>query len=97
MKTISTVLTLLILAFYVHAVPNQTQSSPSRGYLTTPTELASIKAKHAKGIEPYKSSVNALLNTAGSPSRWPYGTVFITDRDQLQNANDNIKFLIPLV
>jgi hypothetical protein len=62
-------------------------SGNSRGYLTTPGELAEIRSKAAQGIEPYRASVNSLLSTAGSPSNWPYGTVDPANRDLLHAAS----------
>jgi len=47
----------------------------SRGYLTTPQELAFIVKKAGQGVEPYQSAVQQVLRTAGEPSYWPYGTI----------------------
>jgi hypothetical protein len=48
------------------------QSAPpqSRGYLTTPDELKSIKHKADQGVEPYEGAVKAVLEWAESP--WEY-------------------------
>lgn len=54
---------LLVLAA-VHAAPAATAEQvkgPSRGYLTTPQELAEIKRKADLGIEPYRSAVSAVV------------------------------------
>ncbi len=61
-------------------------ASQSRGYLTTPAELAQIKIKSQQGIEPYRSAVNALLTKAGTPSSWSFGVVDPNNRDLLQDA-----------
>ena len=42
----------------------------SRGYLTTPQELAEIKAKANKGVEPYKSAYRHLIAYANRPWIW---------------------------
>jgi hypothetical protein len=42
----------------------------SRGYLTTPQELAAIAQKAAQGIEPYQSAVNDVL--AWADHQWDY-------------------------
>lgn len=52
-----------------------TQTQQSRGYFTTPQELAVIAEKSAKGIKPYKSAVDQILLYAKEPSFWPYGKI----------------------
>jgi hypothetical protein len=66
--------------------PAPTTSGSSRGYLTTPQELAAIKSKADGGLEPYKSAVSALLVDAGSPSAWSFGIVDACNRDQMEGA-----------
>jgi hypothetical protein len=65
-----------------------TTSSPgaSRGYLTTPGELAAIKSKADRGMQPYAAAVSGLLADAGTPSSWPHGVVDPCDRDRLHLA-----------
>jgi hypothetical protein len=65
-------------------------TSNSRGYLTTPGELAQIKSKASQNIEPYKTAVSSLLSKAGTPTSWSYGTVDPTNRDLLQAASANL-------
>lgn len=47
-----------------------TNSSSSRGYLTTPGELRIIAAKAERGIEPYESAVSEVLKAAEKD--WDY-------------------------
>lgn len=61
-------------------------NSTSRGYLTTPGELAQVKSKAEQNIQPYKNAVSSLLSIAGSPTSWSPGTVDPNDRDQLGAA-----------
>ena len=44
----------------------------SRGYLTTPSELLAIANKASRGVEPYKSAVEEVLDWAGRS--WNFGT-----------------------
>jgi hypothetical protein len=52
----------LLLPALAHAAP--------RGYLTTPEELAVIREKAERGIEPYQSNVAAVLDLASQ--KWSY-------------------------
>lgn len=53
--------------------PPPSNTSGSRGYVTTPAELQAIAAKAAQGIEPYRSAVLAVKKFADTS--WPYGTI----------------------
>lgn len=68
------------------AIQEKTTSRRSRGYVTTPSELATIAQKSAQGLQPYKDAVLSIKNFANmgsssistSPknaSYWPYGTI----------------------
>lgn len=46
----------------------------SRGYMTSPGELAVIKEKAEQGLEPYRSAVRAML-TYEANLAWTYGTI----------------------
>lgn len=51
-------------------------AASSRGYYTTPGELATIKQKAQVGTQPYKDAVNKVLAFATSdPNYWPFGTI----------------------
>jgi hypothetical protein len=50
-------------------------TSQSRGYFTTPEELAGIKQRADQGKQPYKDAVDELVAYAGAPGDWPYGSV----------------------
>ena len=74
----SFILILSILAILVCAgspMAADPQGGKSRGYMTTPQELAAIAGKAAKGIEPYKTAVAKILVYANQPSYWPYGKI----------------------
>src|SRR5436309_5083899 len=47
----------------------------SRGYMTTPQELAAVAQKAALGMQPYNAAKDQVLAFAGSPSYWPYGGI----------------------
>lgn len=66
--------------------PPPTTSGSSRGYLTTPPELAAIKSKADQGQQPYAAAVTSLLGDAGSPSTWSFGVVDACNRDQMEGA-----------
>lgn len=51
-------------------LPLLASAGQPRGYLTTPQELAAIKAKIARGVEPYKSASEAVLEWADMS--WDY-------------------------
>jgi hypothetical protein len=46
-----------------------------RGYLTTPAELAAAKAKADEGREPYKGALTDLVQYAGKPGDWSFGSL----------------------
>jgi hypothetical protein len=66
--------------------PPPVGQSRSRGYFTTPQELASIAQKADQGRQPYKGAKDSLLSIVGRPSDWPYGIVDPRDRDALHKA-----------
>lgn len=43
----------------------------ARGYLTTPQELREISLQAARGVQPYKDAVAAVIQYAGEPTQWP--------------------------
>jgi hypothetical protein len=47
----------------------------SRGYFTSATELASIKARAEAGDEPYATALEDLISFAGSPTSWSFGSI----------------------
>lgn len=53
-----------------HQQPTATRTGQSRGYLTTPDELAVIRQKADDGIEPYQSAVAHVLKWADR--KWEY-------------------------
>ena len=44
----------------------------ARGYVTTPLELSILRAKAAEGVEPYASSVPAVIARAATPWTWGF-------------------------
>jgi hypothetical protein len=71
------------LAVKATAMPDQVRGN-SRGYLTTPQELQVIRAKAAKGLEPYKSAVSEVVAQASRPWTWktPSAKVTCPDADE---------------
>jgi len=72
------VLLLLISMVCVAADPKTHQpalSRNSRGYVTTPQELARIAEKASLNQQPYNDAVDQLVRFAGSPKYWPFGSI----------------------
>lgn len=51
-------------------VTAESRRGQSRGYLTTPEELANIRLKAAQGVEPYQEAVKSVLSQA--QRKWDY-------------------------
>ncbi len=68
--------------------PPPTTATGSRGYLTTPGELAIIKNKAAQGMQPYRAAADKLAEYVQTPAYWPYtGWTSAFDRDTFDGAS----------
>ncbi len=50
-------------------------SRNSRGYVTTPGELATVAEKASRHQQPYQNAVDDLVRFARSPNYWPFGSI----------------------
>lgn len=68
--------------------PPSAPSSGSRGYLTTPGELAVIRSKAAAGKQPYRAAADRLSTYVQGATYWPYaGWTDSFDRDVMDGAS----------
>jgi hypothetical protein len=82
------------LAVALAALPGALSASAAprpgaSGYLTTPLELSIIRQKADEGIEPYASSVAAILDRADDPWVWGFNAVETCPSADLPGWNDN--------
>ncbi|MCX6043739.1 MAG: hypothetical protein NT075_01405 [Chloroflexi bacterium] len=71
--TVAATTTVTVTNVITSSAPPQATTKvvgPSRGYLTTPAELAVIKQKADDGMEPYAEAMKAVLNFADK--KWDY-------------------------
>ncbi|MBA3452027.1 MAG: DNRLRE domain-containing protein [Deltaproteobacteria bacterium] len=60
----------------------------SRGYLTTPGELAIVRSKALQGTQPYRAAADRLATYVQAPTYWPYaGFALSFDRDVFDGAS----------